>query len=43
MDLLYEQETSAFKSEAKVVVTSSEDTSFSNFIEPSFKKDAIRY
>lgn len=42
MDILYEQEIYAFKNEAKAAMTSSEDASFSNFIESSSKNHIIR-
>lgn len=42
MNILYEQEIYAFKNEAKAAMTSSEDTSFSNFIESSSKNHIIR-
>lgn len=43
MDILYEQEIYAFKNETKAAMTSSEDTSFSNFIESSSKNHIIRH
>lgn len=43
MDIVYEQEICASKSEAEVAMTSSEDTSFSYFNETYFKKHVIRH
>lgn len=43
IDILYEQEICASKSETKVAMTSSEDTSFSYFNETYFKKHVIRH
>lgn len=43
MDNNYEQEAWASKTDAKVAMTSSEDTSFSYFNETYFKKHVIRH